>query len=57
MEDRGLIADLLHDMDYENHPSEQNHPFVAIKYLRQYTNVDQQILHAILVLAMYNTAA
>ena len=52
--DRWIIAGLLHDMDYEKHPSKQDHPFVAIEYLRQHTDVDEQILHTILGHAQYS---
>jgi len=27
-------AGLLHDMDYEKHPTKEEHPFVGVKYLR-----------------------
>src|ERR1700733_10629117 len=28
-------AGLLHDMDYERHPTQEEHPFVGVKYLRE----------------------
>ncbi|HWB19003.1 MAG TPA: HD domain-containing protein [Phycisphaerales bacterium] len=32
--DRWLICGLLHDFDYEKHPSQQEHPFIGVQYLR-----------------------
>ncbi len=28
-------AGLLHDMDYERHPTQEEHPFVGVKHLRE----------------------
>jgi predicted hydrolase (HD superfamily) len=44
---------LLHDFDYERHPSADEHPFVGVAYLREH-GWDEQILHAILAHADYS---
>ena len=52
--DRWVVAGLLHDMDYEKHPSQEaGHPFVAVEHLRA-TGVDEEILTAILGHAEYS---
>jgi len=33
--DRWVVCGLLHDMDYERHPTPAEHPFVAAKLLRE----------------------
>ncbi len=45
-------AGLLHDMDYERHPTPDEHPFVAVTYLRE-QGWPEPILHAILAHAEY----
>ena len=51
--DRWVVAGLLHDMDYERHPSQEaGHPFVAVEHLRS-IGVDEEILAAILGHADY----
>jgi len=40
-------AGLLHDMDYERHPSVEEHPFVGVQFLRE-QGWPEDILHAIL---------
>lgn len=56
--DRWIVAGLLHDMDYEKHPSKEEHPFVAVKYLREnHPDVDEEILNAILGHAEYSGVA
>src|SRR5688500_14774360 len=52
--DRWIICGLLHDFDYEKHPSKQEHPFVGVKYLRENTDVDREIIEAILGHAEYS---
>ena len=52
--DRWLIAGLLHDFDYEKHPSRQEHPFVGIRHLEGRGDVDREILDAILGHAEYS---
>ena len=44
---------LLHDMDYERHPTPSEHPFVAVAYLRE-QGWPEDILHAILAHADYS---
>ena len=46
-------AGLLHDMDYEKHPTREEHPFVGVKYLREQGWPDS-VLHAILAHADYS---
>jgi len=52
-----VVAGLLHDMDYERHPSQEaGHPFVAVEHLRS-VGVDEEILTAILGHAQYSGVA
>ena len=46
-------AGLLHDMDYERHPSPEEHPFTGVAYLREH-GWPEPILHAILAHADYS---
>src|SRR5271163_537338 len=46
-------AGLLHDMDYERHPTKEEHPFVGVKHLREQGWPDG-VLHAILAHADYS---
>jgi predicted hydrolase (HD superfamily) len=46
-------AGLLHDMDYERHPTQQEHPFVGVKHL-QGQGWPESVLHAILAHADYS---
>ncbi|MCH6550699.1 MAG: HD domain-containing protein, partial [Planctomycetes bacterium] len=56
--DRWVIAGLLHDMDYEKHPTKQEHPFVGVEHLRQNCpGVDEEIIGAILGHADYSGVA
>ena len=56
--DRWVIAGLLHDMDYEKHPTKQEHPFVGVEHLRQNCpGVDEEIVGAILGHADYSGVA
>jgi predicted hydrolase (HD superfamily) len=50
--ERWIICGLLHDMDYERHPTPAEHPRVAIEHLRT-LGVDEEILTAILGHADY----
>ncbi len=52
--ERWIVAGLLHDYDYEKHPTKQEHPFVGIEHLRQHTDVDEEIIEAILGHAEYS---
>jgi predicted hydrolase (HD superfamily) len=46
-------AGLLHDMDYERHPTQEEHPFVGVKHLRE-AGWPEDVLHAILAHADYS---
>lgn len=52
--DRWIVAGLLHDMDYDRHPSREEHPFVAVEHLRGRGDVDEEIIAAILGHAEYS---
>ena len=52
--DRWLVAGLLHDMDYEKHPTREEHPFVGTAHLREHTDVDEGVIEAILGHADYS---
>ena len=49
-------AGLLHDMDYERHPSLEEHPFVGVKHLRE-LGWPEEVLQAILAHADYSGVA
>ena len=53
-EERWRIAGLLHDFDYERHPTEAEHPFVGTTHLRERGDVDEEIIEAILGHAQYS---
>lgn len=46
-------AGLLHDLDYDRHPSLEEHPFVGVNFLRE-QGWPEEILHAILAHADYS---
>ena len=46
-------AGLLHDFDYERHPTPAEHPFVGVTYLREH-GWPEEMLHAILAHADYS---
>jgi len=46
-------AGLLHDFDYDRHPTPAEHPFVGVAYLREH-GWPEEILHAILAHADYS---
>ncbi len=52
-ESRWVVCGLLHDFDYEKHPSEAEHPFVGVKHLES-IGVDEDIRTAILGHANYS---
>src|SRR5215213_4297927 len=52
--ERWRVCGLLHDMDWEKHPTREEHPFVAVKFLRERGGVDEEILEAILGHAEYS---
>ena len=55
--DRWIIAGLLHDFDYEKHPTPDEHPFVGAAYLTERGDVDEEIIEAILGHADYSGVA
>ncbi len=55
--DRWIVAGLLHDFDYEKHPTETEHPYVGVQHLRDETDVDEEIIDAILGHADYTGTA
>ncbi len=52
-EDRWIVAGLLHDFDYERHPTKEEHPFVGVRHLES-LGVDANIREAILGHAEYS---
>jgi predicted hydrolase (HD superfamily) len=52
--DAWIVAGLLHDFDYQRHPSVEEHPFVGVAYLRNNTDVGEDIIEAILGHATYS---
>lgn len=46
------LAGLLHDFDYDRHPTAEEHPFVGVQYLRE-RGWPEAVLHAILAHADY----
>ncbi len=55
--DRWIVAGLLHDMDYDKHPTPEEHPFVGVEHLRGRGDVDDEIITAILGHADYSGVA
>ncbi len=51
-EEKWAVVGLLHDMDYEKHPTPEEHPYVAVDFLRK-KGVEEDIIHAILAHAEY----
>jgi len=51
--ERWAVCGLLHDFDYEKHPSTDDHPFVGVKRLES-LGVDEDIRAAILGHALYS---
>jgi predicted hydrolase (HD superfamily) len=51
--ERWMVCGLLHDLDWEKHPTMQEHPFVAVEHLRT-LGLDEEILEAILGHADYS---
>ncbi len=50
--ERWIVTGLLHDFDYEKHPTAEEHPVVGVAHLRS-LGVDEEILTAILGHADY----
>jgi len=53
MADTYSATGLLHDFDYERHPTPEEHPFVGVRYLRE-QGWPEEMLHAILAHADYS---
>ena len=51
--ERYSVTGLLHDFDYDKHPSLEEHPFVGVAHLRELGWPDE-VLHAILAHADYS---
>ncbi len=51
--DRYACAGLLHDFDYEKHPTPEEHPFAGVAWLREH-GWPEEMLHAILAHADYS---
>ena len=54
--ERWILAGLLHDLDWERHPTQAEHPRVGVAFLRE-RGVDDEILHAIMAHAPYTGTA
>ena len=54
--ERWMLAGLLHDLDWERHPTAEEHPRVGVAFLRG-RGVDEDILHAIMAHAPYTGTA
>lgn len=54
--ERWVVCGLLHDFDYEKHPTKEEHPFVGVKELEG-RGVDEEIRTAILGHAEYSGVA
>ena len=48
------VTGLLHDMDYEKHPTIEEHPFVAVQALRDRGDVPDSVIQSILGHADYS---
>jgi predicted hydrolase (HD superfamily) len=57
LRDRWVVAGLLHDFDYEKHPTREEHPFVGVAHLRAHTDAGEDVIHAILGHAEYSGTA
>ncbi len=53
-DERWAVCGLLHDFDYERHPTQAEHPFVGVSHLRSHTDIDEEIITAILGHADYS---
>ena len=53
---RWMLAGLLHDLDWERHPTAEEHPRIGVACLRG-RGVDEEILHAIMAHAPYTGTA
>jgi putative nucleotidyltransferase with HDIG domain len=55
-EEKWAVVGLLHDMDYEKHPSKEEHPYQTVKLLRE-KGEPEEIVRAILAHADYSGVA
>jgi len=55
--ERWAVCGLLHDFDYERHPTHEEHPFAGVAHLREHTDVDKEVIEAILGHATYSGVA
>ncbi len=53
LSERYAVTGLLHDFDYERHPTPEEHPFIGVQYLREH-GWPEDVLHAILAHADYS---
>jgi putative nucleotidyltransferase with HDIG domain len=51
--ERWTVCGLLHDFDYEKHPTREEHPFVGVRHLESF-GVDEEVRAAILGHAEYS---
>ena len=51
-EEKWAVVGLLHDMDYEKHPTKEEHPYVAVEFLKKRGD-SEEITRAILAHAEY----
>jgi putative nucleotidyltransferase with HDIG domain len=54
--EKWIACGLLHDFDYEKHPTEEEHPFVGVKHLES-LGVEEDVRQAILGHAEYSGVA
>ena len=52
-EDRWVVTGILHDFDYEKHPTQEEHPFIGVRHLES-IGVEDSIREAILGHADYS---
>lgn len=52
--DDWIVTGLLHDLDYEKHPTVEEHPFVCAEHLKSRGDVAPEIINAILAHADYS---
>jgi len=54
--ERWTIAGLLHDFDYEKHPTADKHPKAGVAWLKENTDLDDDLLQTILAHAPHTGA-
>lgn len=55
-EEKWAVVGLLHDLDYEKHPTQEEHPYKAVAFLKE-KGVSEEITRAILAHAPYTGVA